>query len=651
MIPTRLQPIFRPGNLRRMLPLVGICAVILLGATLAILVQEHEQKTAQGFQGPPLPGQQVWQHRGVPISSYIFGTTDLAQEVIQPNIENSPALQQTLKTAGITIVRTDFPDNASDTVINQRLQTIANSGAQCMGTIVNPGNIRFAVHLIQVAGARCPLWEIGLAPDLSKVPATTYVQQWTALVPQLRTAAANMQLKFFGPATSTEDHAYINTFLQGAKNAKVLPDGISYHWSPCNGIATQSACAAQAASVTQTVQDAQALSQTDLGATLPIGITAWNVQLSPQPSAYVSNASFMSAFTTTALTNMAQAGVAIANQVAAASGEGGGLLDLIDAHTGQPRAQLVAMATLIQLDRPCLSASPTITPGTVTVSITSSVSAAGTPTPIPATPSPTNGVTVLIDGNPLVGQTATINGAAATIIINGRTVSITSSVRVPGTPTPTPGTPSPANGVTILVDGNPLVGQTAMINGAAATIILSGTTPSPTVSPSPTVPGTGGTPSTGNMPVMPCIPCPTGTMTPTPIQPSPTLTGTLTPTATALPTQAPTILCTPAPLCTPTAGTPTATTTTTPTALPTQPAISCTPVVGGMPGGATGMSSSRPSHKAGGQLDTAFHTQDASLDPGAIRRPPLRATGWSASPIYRARSALSQTRVNRHIGG
>ena len=431
---TRIRSLVERLRGPRAIALLAMCAVLIAtsGAFAIVQLRSHRGEAA-GLQALTLPGQQRWMQAGTPVSSYLFGTTDLGQEGVSPNIETSPAAQQLLKSAGVTVIRTDFPDNASDAVINLRLQTIANAGAACLGTITNPANVAFDVHLVKLATQRgCSMFEVGLSPDAAGVPVATYLAQWKALVPQLRAATSPLTLTLIGPATQAENHAYIDAFLQGAKAANTLPDALSYHWFPCAQLA-QDACLAQAPNVTQTVQDAQALMQQDLGTALPIAITAWNAQLSGTPSAYVSDPAFIAPFTAAALTAMGQDGVALAAQVAAASGAGGGALDMIGVHPVQPRAQLIAMMAMVQADRlPCGTPVPTMSPttGTGTPGVTAT---AGTLTP-GTTATPTAGTTPTATGTLTPTTTAATTPSA--------TVGVTPTMTVtPCPPCPTPQLP------------------------------------------------------------------------------------------------------------------------------------------------------------------------------------------------------------------
>jgi len=467
----RFHPALRGRKWSRTLPIAAVCIAILLAGTAALAVQLHGHTSALGFQGPPLPGGQVWQHSGMPVSSYLYGSSDLAPEGITPNIETSAAVQTALMKAGITIIRTDFPDNASDAAIDQRVQTIANTGAQCLGTITNPANTAFDLHLVTRVGSRCSFWEVGIAPDAVGIPVSTYVQQWVHLVPQLRNAEPRVQLKFIGPATATENHAYIDGFLRGAKTANVLPDIVSYEWFPCVGM-TQAQCAVQATTVGRGVQDVQALTQQDSGTSLPVAITAWNAQLSTRPSAYVSNAGFIGAFTTSALAAMANAGVAIADQTSAASGAGGGSLDMVNALTGAPKSQLIAMQTLIQLDRPCVTngQTPMTPPATGTA-------VQGAMPVVPCPPCPTASVP---PGTQVPGTlpttpvpSATTSGVPPATPTSAATTPTTPLITAPGvtcTPvpcTPTPGATTPAISPTGTVPMSAPTGTATTTDGSA----------------------------------------------------------------------------------------------------------------------------------------------------------------------------------------
>ena len=176
-----------------------------------------------------LPGVQIWQQG---ISSYVFGTND-TYEWSSQNIETQPAIQHALRDAGFTLIRTFFPDKASDAEIEQRVETIEKSGASCLGVITNIFDVSFDKHLVGYLGNRCELYEFGNEPDLTDISLQDYLHQWNTLIPTLR--QINATARFIGPVTYNDvgNDNYMHDFLVGVKASGVLPDAVSFHWYPC----------------------------------------------------------------------------------------------------------------------------------------------------------------------------------------------------------------------------------------------------------------------------------------------------------------------------------------------------------------------------------------------------------------------------------
>src|SRR5437588_8407857 len=95
---------------------------------------------------PTLPGQQRWKQG---VSSFLFGTND-AYEWSSQNIQTQPAIQTDLRRAGFTLMRSFFPDHASDAVIEQHIHTIEKSGAQCLAVMTNILYVPYDSHLVRV---------------------------------------------------------------------------------------------------------------------------------------------------------------------------------------------------------------------------------------------------------------------------------------------------------------------------------------------------------------------------------------------------------------------------------------------------------------------------------------------------------------------
>ncbi len=294
-----------------------------------------------------LPGEQLWRDG---VSSYLFGTND-TYEYSPRNIQTEPAIQGDLRAAGFTLMRSFFPDGASDAVIEQYMHTIERSGARCLGVITNIFNTAYDEHLVRYLGGRCVMYEFGNEADYNHIPINSYLRQWNTLVPILR--GINPAAKFIGPVTynSLGLNNYMRGFLEGVKMSGVLPDAISFHWYPCfwDRPAT---CLAKASSYGPAAKEVQDMVHSILGRDLPVGISEWNFDADLPPPSYGDNAAFITTFTVEALRSMAQAGVAFACQFDAASYSGYGHLDMFEVATARPKPQFYAIRALIQEYRP-----------------------------------------------------------------------------------------------------------------------------------------------------------------------------------------------------------------------------------------------------------------------------------------------------------
>lgn len=297
---------------------------------------------------PTLPGEQQWKQG---VSSFLFGTNN-AYEWSSQNIQTQPAIQIRLRQAGFTLMRSFFPDNASDTVIEQKLYTIKNSGAHCLGVITNIFNVPFDTHLVKYLGSRCLLYEFGNEPDYNHISAQSYLKQWNTLIPMLR--HINPKAKFIGPVTYNDQGfggGYMKAYLEGVSASGVLPDAVSFHWYPC-WWDKESDCLAKASSYAQAARGVEGMVLGILGRNLPVGITEWNFDPGTPPPAYGDKANFITRFTIDALHSMAQGDVAFACQFDAASYSGYGHLDMFEVDTARPKPQFYALKDLIQQYRP-----------------------------------------------------------------------------------------------------------------------------------------------------------------------------------------------------------------------------------------------------------------------------------------------------------
>ncbi len=323
--------------------------VVLVIICVFIIQNFNGSQNSTQHLSPPalLPGQQTWNQSA---SSYLFGTND-THEWKSQNIETEPAIQNALRQAGITLIRSFFEDNTSDAELEQRIQTIENSGAKCLGVITNISNRSFNEHLVSYLGNRCLLYEFGNEPDYNNISAQTYLQAWNSTIPLLR--KINPLAKFIGPVTSTYSgkNGFMRAFLTGVKTSKVVPDAISFHWYPCYADAEE-VCLNKVSTIVQAVQNVRSMVQNILEKNLPIGITEWNYDPENPPPTYGNSSNFITPFTTNALQAMVQANVALACQFDAASYAGYGRLDLFDSTNNQPKSQYYAIKNMIHHYRP-----------------------------------------------------------------------------------------------------------------------------------------------------------------------------------------------------------------------------------------------------------------------------------------------------------
>jgi hypothetical protein len=295
-----------------------------------------------------LPGQQIWKGN---VSSFLFGSND-TQEWVSNNVETNLSIQQALKDAHFTLMRTFFFDRSlldghptTDAEIEDRLKAIENAGMICLGVLAPVIDPAFLKHVVSYAGDRCNLYEFGNEPDSSNdLNILGYIQNWNNLIPQLR--KINHNAKFIGPVVA--DYKQVQPFLYAVKASGILPDAISFHWYPCVEGDTTSSCLSKAATFAQVTTQVKQWVQNILGKTLPVGITEWNYNADNPPTSYGQDPVFMRQFSIAALDSMIQAGLDFANQFDSASGAGSGGLDMFDIHENQPKSQYFAIKSLIE---------------------------------------------------------------------------------------------------------------------------------------------------------------------------------------------------------------------------------------------------------------------------------------------------------------
>lgn len=342
-------------------PLVLLLCIMIGACSMAEPSALPALNTTPTAGGPLLPGQQIWKQG---VSSFLFGTTD-TQEWSSDNVETDPAVQQALKDAHFTLMRTFFFAKSladghatTDSEIEQRIQTVEKTGMACLGVLVHIMDTTFVEHVVRYLGSRCNLYEFGNEPDYNGITLDDYMKQWDTVVPLLR--QINPHAKFIGPVTSdscdddvslTDSSCFLIGFLQGIKASGVLPDAVSFHMYPCYQGEAEARCLSSASTFGQEVRKVKSWVQSILGKNLPVGISEWNYDSGNAPSDY--GDAFIQRFTSDALHSMIQAKVDFAAQFDALSYAAYGGLDMFELNQhGQPKAQYYAIKQIISEYRP-----------------------------------------------------------------------------------------------------------------------------------------------------------------------------------------------------------------------------------------------------------------------------------------------------------
>lgn len=294
-----------------------------------------------------LPGQKLING----VSNLIFGS-NLGQAINANTVYNTPAIQSQIKAAGLQIMRTSFQPTASHSDMDNHYNAIVACGCVPLITLNLASSLAQNSDLVSYMGSKCNLYEYGNEPDGSAgggpFTAAQYYALWAAQVPTLR--GLNPSAAFIGPTVTRAGivggapgsrGAYISDWLTlcvSNGGGALLPDAVSFHDYPCNGVLTSATCDSRLAGTAGRYIDdynlVDGLVKGVLGHSLPYCITEWNL-----PS-YSLGASYVTPRVHTILDEMVQAGFAICCQFEAGTGEGNpsgsGTLDLILAISPYP---------------------------------------------------------------------------------------------------------------------------------------------------------------------------------------------------------------------------------------------------------------------------------------------------------------------------
>lgn len=277
------------------------------------------------------------------VSNFIFGQ-NAPPNYTTNTFENTPAIQNLVKQAGITLMRVAINDGAADSEINARAQACANAG--CAMLVILPHNdLTFNQHMVTLLGNRCNLYELSNEPDLNNITWQQYLSYWNNQIPALR--QINPNAAFGGPALGVFSNvsSYLVPWLNGCKTSGVLPDFVSYHEYPCYQI-SQSACQPKGPNIGNDGASLRTTVTNTLGHAVPIACTEWNIDPTSNPPAYTTQSSFVQPWFQAAYQSF------VTNKIDIACcfdvGMGDSYRDMISTSTFQPQADYQPIQAAIQ---------------------------------------------------------------------------------------------------------------------------------------------------------------------------------------------------------------------------------------------------------------------------------------------------------------
>jgi hypothetical protein len=347
---------------------VPLAVMISLAPVLSACVVSPTRAIGTGFKGSSsgptpkvptaatlsLPGEQTLSGG---VSSYVFGTNDTI-EYGSPNVDTLPSVQNALKTGGLTLMRTWAYSFDTDASILGRIQTIKNSGMQCMMMLGSPSDLTWMEHVVAMVGSGCDIYEFGNEPDnpSNHTSITQMVTQWNASIPALR--AINPSAVFGGPAVTYAESAYGTTypsdiayFLVKTAASGVRADFISYHDYSCGQSMSKASCLAYTpGDISANYKIVIGWERQYYGTTVPTGMTEYNFDPGTgNLYSWGDDSSFMYLWTETALKAIIAAHMAFANEFTTLNDSGYGYLDMFeDSSPYAPKAQFYAMVAMRQ---------------------------------------------------------------------------------------------------------------------------------------------------------------------------------------------------------------------------------------------------------------------------------------------------------------
>jgi hypothetical protein len=234
----------------------------------------------------------------------IYGT-NLAMYDTTDQVVNDVATQQLLKRARVPIIRMPFRFTLDDSYEVRALRAIRYIGAVPVVIIHGPkdpnvlADDRHLIALVQQVFGDDPVYvEFGNESDLAGIDVAAYTQAWNRVIPTLKAQAP--RYKFVGPVTWEAKPTYIAAF---DAYASPRPDANSWHEYACTPGDSDAYCLSQVARWSAHIQAINSAVRDAIGTTLPLMLTEWNLDASPDPR-YM-RADFITTWTAKALQTLA----------------------------------------------------------------------------------------------------------------------------------------------------------------------------------------------------------------------------------------------------------------------------------------------------------------------------------------------------------
>lgn len=384
--------------------IIGALVLVLASCGIFALVNMRSGASSKKTQTASITASPSRSGTNLPVSRFIFGT-NLSPYDKNYQIVTTPSTRNLLQQMHIQMVRLPLKNQSSEADITQAAQGIKKLNAVPLVNLYDPfypgsedENSKIITIMNSVFGQATVYYEYGSEDDAIGVSAEDYTAAWNKDIPALKHLAPAAH--FVGPATYHYTTNYLQTFL---KEAKPLPDEISWHEYACDAAESQTICMQRLSNWSNDITDARTATTQIVGKPLPIIISEWNYAANAKANDGKSNdPAFLATWTTQALQVLSDNQIFASMQYFCT-----GVTPLISNNEMTPEGEVL----MSQYERFVTSRMPTTPTLTTTVTVQATATASPTATSTPeATPTdtPTPGITPTSTDTPTPGITPTV---------------------------------------------------------------------------------------------------------------------------------------------------------------------------------------------------------------------------------------------------